>query len=288
MKLFLRRTIIYIGLFLLYLNLSPIEKSGVNLSEILLRQTTRRIKDALVQIIRDNKEPLDYTKLFGTSQIIVVGETPGLRRSILDETIRELSFFKENLEFTHLGLEMFPSDRQYLLEVFFKKNDLREADEFAQQFILPVIKEYWGGDVEMYMELIKTAKRVGMKGIVALGPPNLTSEESNAWIAKQTQKILEENQANKILIYVDYRKIEGNQVPRVLKNLLGGEKLITSLRYVSGTNPCPICAGYTPIETAIFRAGLGSEKFMLDLRRIKNISFPLPQVDGIINLPSIP
>jgi len=150
-----------------------------------------------------NQVDIYYASLFQTERVIFLGER---HTTISDkqELVDNLSLMR-NAGLTHLAFEMFSASMQGAIDRYYQSGDNRNE-------IFSYLQDHWGdkgeGVAEKYMEIVDTAKNLGIK-IIAI---DIDSDEyqsknpSETWVKRNRQwakliaEKLEDGEA-KVLVY---------------------------------------------------------------------------------------
>jgi|GEM_PF-3450728 len=164
----------------------------------------RRIKALreLELILSFREKDFDYSKIVCGYRIVIFGEDHGnnfLRLSNdspKDELIRQLACLKSS-GFNYLGLEMFPYGKQNLLDSYFESQGEEEA--VLEKEVLKVLEDFWGWAPKKYLELIRTAKQVGIR---IIGLHDGGDETRESFMSKIVIEVLQKSPENKIIVFV--------------------------------------------------------------------------------------
>jgi hypothetical protein len=227
------------------------------------------------------REDVDYSKIAKDVDVVLFGEShPGAQVKI--ELAQNMSLFKQ-LGFTCLGLEMFSTDVQDMLDEYFRTGKNREE-------LLQYLKDVWGySTAEYYMKLIEAARKNGIR-IIALDMPKQLQEQLDVvewldardkYMSKTISEILAED-GGRMLVLCGKGHLKG--IKSILEEKHGLN--VVSVFFVGGKQFLQV--GDIPVnEGDVFdngarEAGLDGEKFMVKVESTGELD---PQCDWIIHLP---
>jgi len=228
--------------------------------------------------------PLDWASLAGgQARAVYIGE-PHFVEAVKIELSAHMAEFR-SAGITHLGLEMFGSDHQPVLDAFFLTGDKSVESE-----ICAILDSEWGWITEQYIALLRAAREAGIRPL-AIDMPH--AEEQALLDKRRAQglsvgpaalfvprdvhmvgtlgEFLREDPAARILVLAGIDHLEVSNQPDLLEKTYG----ISTRRYTL------LWGGGDPLDVGIEGAKFSWKRLFIPFPRT------LRGLDGIIAVPEI-
>ncbi|MGE4356935.1 MAG: ChaN family lipoprotein [Candidatus Omnitrophota bacterium] len=247
----------------------------------------RRIKGFSQQkLLAHANFEMDYRKIIPAStQVVIFGEMHGnpllgtANLSAKTELIKHMEEFKQ-MGFGYLGLEMFPADKQEILDRYFETPEYEvEANYHLEEEILQILKDFWGWAPEKYLELIQVVKKHGIRPIALHNGGERTSD---FFLSEKISDFLMRNPEGRIMVFVGYSHLFnlGQYLERFAPfkiAFLGGANYRIFGKY-----------DWTVIEQITKQAGFEDKRFLLKAEDVvSSLGYhPVMGADIYIHLPN--